>query len=365
MKRLALCALLLALLFCSSAQGEGWIVDDSLDSGDPGLTAKENASVLTLSFVGDCSIGGLPASRGKKDTYTAVIDEKGEEWPFSLVRSLLEEDDLTFANNEVVFTESTDYKDKHTVLGAPPRYARVYLHSGIDVFNTVNNHSLDYYAKGYSDTLKTLDDLGIAHFGSLYPDTKNQREQLGIYQVKGVKIGACGFSYPQEQDTPIIAARIKQLREAGCQLVLVSMHWGRELLDTPKNWQVSMARKLIDAGADVIWGHHPHILEQVQFYKRCPIFYSTGNFTFGAMQQVDPDTGIFQLRYELRSGKPVLTVFSVVPCRTQGKGDFRPKILTDPDEKEAMLKKLIYPRKVEGMVNLPADFVKTGVYQVK
>ncbi|MBR1584843.1 MAG: CapA family protein [Clostridia bacterium] len=365
MKRLGVLIALMWLL-TAAALGEGWIVDESLeDDISPSQAAQgqriTDPHALTLSFVGDCSIGGIPSARGKEGTYTAVLDEKGYDWPFSLVLPYLGSDDLTFANNEGVFTESDRYQNKNTVLGALPRYAQVYLHSGVDALNTVNNHCLDYYEAGYADTLKTLDDLGIAHFGTLYPDTKREQQQLGLFEIKGVKIGAAGFSYPQTEDLPRIAARIDALRQAGCDLVIVSLHWGRELLTTPKNWQVALARKIIDAGADVIWGHHPHILQQVQFYHGKPILYSTGNFTFGAMQNVDPDTGIFQLRYDLRSDGPHLVRFAVVPCRTQGRGDFRPYVLTDPDEKQKMLKKLIYPRAVEDMQNLPQSFVETGV----
>lgn len=370
MKPLA-CLLALVMLVPSMAWGEGWIVDDSLD--DPFtmeeiLASPKSATsphVLLLSFVGDCSIGGKPDARGKADTYTVVVDQKGEEWPFSLVRSHLEADDFTFANNEVVFTESTRVKDKNTVLGALPRYARVYLHSGIEAVNTANNHCMDYLEHGYDDTLSALDALPIGHFGTLYPDTKQEKDRLGIFEAKGVRIGAVGFSYPQMGDLPAIQARIARLRQAGCALVVVSAHWGREEATTPKGWQITLAQRIIDAGADVIWGHHPHILQQVQFYKGKPIFYSTGNFTFGAMKSVDPDTGIFQLRYDLESDGPHLSNFTVIPCRTQGKGDYRPMVLTEQKEKRAMLKKLIYPHSVDGMQNLPDSFVETGTVDLQ
>ena len=78
------------------------------------------------------------------------------------------------------------------------------------------------------------------------------------------------------------------------------------------------------------------------------------------MSKVDPDTGIFQLRYQLTEAGPVLENFTVIPCRTQGKGDFRPYPLTDPAEKEAMLKKLIYKKQVQNMQNLPSSFAQTG-----
>lgn len=367
MKRLG--ALVVLLCLAAAALGEGWIVDESLEDdvfspGDPSVIRTiVDPYELNLSFVGDCSIGGLPSAQGRTGTYTAVVDEKGPAWPFSLVRQYLDNDDLTFANNEVVFTTAKNSRDKRTVLQAPPSYAKVYLHSGIDALNTVNNHCMDFYAPGYRETINTLDGLGIAHFGTIYPDTRQEQDQLLIQEVKGFKIGALGFSYPRTEDLPQIEKRIRQLREAGCVLVVVSLHWGREVTSTPKGWQFTMARRIIDMGADVIWGHHPHILQQVVFCQGKPVFFSTGNFTFGAMQDVDPDTGIFQLRYDLKSGTPRLARFSVVPCRTQGRGDFRPYPLTDEKEKQKMLRKLIYPHTVEGMENLPKTFAETGVLE--
>ncbi|MBQ2976630.1 MAG: CapA family protein [Clostridia bacterium] len=338
MKRTLIFSLILLLLFASAAAAE----------------------TLTLSFIGDCSIGEKVESVGKAGSYTATVDEKGFDWPFSLVREYLEKDDFTFANNEVIFTSRKNHADKKTNLKAAAPYAQVYLHSGVDAVNTANNHAMDFFAEGYADTLAALDACGIPHFGTLYPDTKRAQDRLGVYEVKGIKIGAVGFSYPQDSDVKKIAERIQALREEGCDLVVAALHWGREVQSSPQSWQFSYARKIIDAGADVIWGHHPHILQQVQFYQGKPIFYSTGNFTFGSMSNVDPDTGIFQLRYQLTDDGPVLENFTVIPCRTQGKGDYRPYPLTDPVEMETMLKKLIYKKTVKNMQNLPASFAKTG-----
>lgn len=325
----------------------------------PAGRAEENT--LTLSFVGDCSMGEMYESRGKEGSYTHVLDTKGLDWPFSLVRDVLERDDFTFANNEVVYSTRKSHQDKRTNLIAAPQYAAVYAHTGIDAVNTANNHALDFFMEGYDDTLAALDAQALPHFGTLYPNTKRERDQLGLYEVKGIKIGALGFSYPQDTDLKHIEKRIQTLKEEGCQLIIVSLHWGREVQFTPQSWQFSYARKVMDMGADVIWGHHPHVLQPVQFYKGKPIFYSTGNFTFGSMSNVDRNTGIFQLTYHLDEGVPSLFSFSVVPCQTQGKGDFRPLPLTDDQEKETMLKRLIYKKNVKNMVNLPAEFVNTGI----
>lgn len=330
----------------------------------PGFSLAET---LTLSFLGDCSIGQMPESEGREGSYTRVLDENGLDWPFSLVRSILEQDDFTFANNEVVFTTRKKHQDKKTNLCALPQYAEVYHYSGVDAVNTANNHAWDFFEAGYQDTLQALDDFSIPHFGSLYVGTGHAYDHLGIYEVKGVRIGAMGFSYPQDSkhDLNMIAERAEQLRAEGCQLVIACLHWGREVHSSPQSWQFTFAKKVLDAGVDVIWGQHPHILQQVQFYKGKPIFYSTGNFTFGSMSAVDPDTGIFQLRYELTEEGLSLTNFTVIPCRTQGKGDFRPYPLTDEAEKTAMLKKLIYTKPVRDMENLPKSFLENGSVDIR
>ena len=319
------------------------------------------AETITLSFIGDCSIGEAIQYRGYENSYTAVLDEHGYDWPFSLVYPILSTDDWTFANLEVVFTTRTKHQDKRYPLSALPEYAQTLLHSGIDVLNTANNHAYDFLMAGYEESMQTLDDLGVPHFGSFNLGTLQAQDLLWTQTVNGIKIGGVGFSYPQETDANKVANRVQELRDQGCDLVIVSMHWGRENTTTPEAYQVYLAKEAIKAGADVVWGHHPHILQPVQFYNGKPIFYSTGNFTFGTMSSVDPDTGIFQLTYEI-DGEAGITLqsFSVVPCRTQGSGDYRPYELTDPAERTAMLKKLITSREYTGVVNLPDSFADTG-----
>ncbi len=319
------------------------------------------AETLTLSFVGDCSIGQAIQFDASETAYTNVLDDKGFDWPFSLVYPILSTDDLTFANLEVVFTERDDHQDKRFPLRALPMYAQTLQHSGIDVLNTANNHAYDYFVDGYNDSMQTLDDLQVPHFGSFNLNTRLAQDLLFVTTVKGVTIGATGFSYPQDSDMTKIASRIQSLRDQGCDLVIVSMHWGRETNLKHASYQTKYARAIMEAGADVIWGHHPHVLQPVQFYGDKPVMYSTGNFTFGTMSKVDPDTGIFQLEYQIGEDGPSLSSFSVVPCRTQGAGDYRPYILTDAKERSAMLKKLVSRKEARGFTNLPDSFVDTGI----
>ncbi len=331
------------------------------------LPAMALGETLTLSFIGDCSIGEAIQNKGDENGYTWMLDHNGMDWPFSLVRDYLTADDFTFANLEVVFTQRTKHLDKMYPLVGEPRYAGALLYSGIDGLNTVNNHCFDFHLEGYQDTMATLDSIGIPHFGSVYVGSKTQAQDLLLMaEVKGVTIGALGFTYPQESDLRLIGERIRQLRGAGCQLVVVALHWGKETHPMPESWQFGFARSVIDLGADVVWGHHPHVLQPVQFYHGGVILYSTGNFTFGTMSsKVDRDTGIFQTEYEIGENGPALTGFRVIPCVTTGRGDYRPYELVETADRRRVWNKLIYPKTVKDMQNLPQSFLNSGFVKIE
>ncbi|MBR5230729.1 MAG: CapA family protein [Clostridia bacterium] len=330
------------------------------------LPAFAVGETLTLSFVGDCSLGETIESQGSKEGFSWMVDKNGLDWPFSTVRKYLDADDFTFANLEVVFTTRSKHKDKRTNLRAKPYYAQVLLHSGVDAVNTVNNHSFDFNYEGYMDTLKALDEIGFKHFGSVYVNSKYGSDLLLETEVKGIKIGAVGFSYPQESDLKIVKQRIQKLKDAGCDIIVASMHWGQETKPTQTSEQMKFARELIKAGADIIWGHHPHVLQPVQFYKGGIVMHSTGNLTFGSMSsKVDRDTGIFQVTFDISGKDPVMTELKVIPFTTTGRGDYRPKELTEEADRLRVFKKVRYAKKSETMTNLPESFLKTGVVKLK
>ncbi|MGN0754680.1 MAG: CapA family protein [Aristaeellaceae bacterium] len=345
--------LLLSLMLVIPAGAEEPSAQDGAQASAP--------ETITLSFIGDCSIGDSIQYRTYQTSYHNTLAAKGYDWPFSLVKEVLAADDLTIANLEVVLTTRTKVRQQKTInLIGKPDFVNV-LHAGsIEVVNTANNHAWDFGAEAYHEMMGYLDEAAIQHFGSIYPNSKDGTDICTIVEVKGVRIGFLGFSYPQEADKKRITNRIAALREQGAQLVVLSLHWGREEQPQPESGAALFAKYCIDAGADVIYGQHPHVLQSVQFYQGKPIFYSVGNFTFGSMSKVDPDTGIFQLTYRVVDGEPVLQRFSVVPCRTQGSGDYRPYILTDPDEITKMRKKLVHRRKVKNMTTVTEFFVENG-----
>lgn len=322
-------------------------------------------TTATLSLLGDCSIGDAYRVRKKASSLTSVITEKGKAWPFAQVSEILKTDDLTAANLEVCLTESTKPIDILYPMIAPPENAEVLAQGGVEIVNTVNNHSFDFGTQGYDDTLTSLDSANILHFGTAIRGGKAYSDLTSIVDAKGIRFGFIGFSYPQLKTLEAIGERIKALRAEGCDVVVVSLHWGRETFVTPSAWQTEYAREVIDLGADVVWGHHPHVLQPIQFYHGKPVLFSTGNFVFATMSNVDPSTGIFQLQYEKTETGAVLRSLTVLPCLTQTSGSYQPYPVTDKDGMQAIWKLLRYTKTYEGYQNLPESFLTTGIVMLQ
>ena len=154
---------------------------------------------------------------------------------------------------------------------------------------------------------------------------------------------------------------VRELKEEeGCDIVIVSLHWGRETYTTQSSGQVTMAKQLLDGGADVIYGHHPHVLQPMMFYQGKPIMFSTGNFTFGTMSKVDPHTGIFRFTYRKTEDRVLLSGIEVIPCQTSGGGDYRPYVLTDETEIGKTFRLLTAKNVPAKCENPPEYFLDTG-----
>ena len=317
---------------------------------------------ILISFVGDCSIGDAINSTGMADSYHSVVKREGYAWPFSAVYQYLSEDDLTVANLEVVLTTSTKHKDIMYPLRADPSHVNILLEGSIEVVNTVNNHCYDYKRQGYIDSLAVLDEAKIGRFGSVYYNKQDGFDDLLVRDVKGIRFGFIGITYPQSYDIQPVIERIEKLKqEEHCDIVVVSMHWGRETYLKQNGTQMNIAKKLIDGGADVIYGHHPHVLQPLLFYQGKPVMFSTGNFTFGTMSDVDKHTGIFRFYFRRNGEKVRLSRIQVIPCQTSGKNDYRPVELTDDEQRRKTFQILSPANKTKGFVNPPEYFLENGI----
>lgn len=329
--------------------------------------AQETDTAL-LSFVGDCSIGDSAQYMDYESSYHTCLEQNGYAWPFSLVKHYLEADDLTVANLEVVFTNQKAHQDKMYYLKGLPQNVQALTEGSIEAVNTINNHSFDFYEKGYQETLQVLEDAGIEHFGCYRANREDGYDHLAVIERNGIRFGFIGYSYPQDADLKNIIARVEKLKnQEACDIVIVSLHWGRETHMTPEHWQYKYAKSVLDGGADMIWGHHPHVIQPIQFYQGKPILYSTGNFTFGTMSKVDPSTGIFQVTFERNdAGKVEVKKLQVIPCETQRSPDFRPFELEDEAERKDVFKELTFKKVTyKYFDNLPESFLDTGIVHLE
>lgn len=226
---------------------------------------------LALTFGGDCTLG-----RGHDFAYSGSFDEmydqKGAAYFFSGIPEFFN-DDLTMVNFEGTLTNATAHANKTFAFKGRPEYAKVLEAGSIDVVSVANNHSMDYLQRGFDDTVRYLSPY-VAVSGY---------ERMPIVEVKGVRIGFAsnvGWSFDSAQ-RQFIDNAIRTLRARGADLIVFNYHWGVERSYHSDATQQAIGRYCIDQGADLVIGHHPHVVQEVETYKGKQIAYSLGNLVFG------------------------------------------------------------------------------------
>lgn len=214
------------------------------------------------------------------------------------------EADVFMVNLEHPITTWTERVEKKFNFKMSPAYGAILLDAGVTLVNSANNHIFDYGFQGIEDTMGYLDSLGIPYTG-IGRNLKDARRPV-ILERKGRKIGFLGYfgggDFAATSDTPGYAPRytrfivedVKKLRKQ-VDYVVVNFHWGVERAPLPEEWQRTLAHRVVDAGADLIIGHHPHILQGIERYKGAVIAYSLGNFVFGGNSLHTYETGVLQV----------------------------------------------------------------------
>lgn len=262
-------------------------------------------TVYTLSFAGDCTLGNFKGDYGSAGSFINIVGDD-YDYPFANVLPYFENDDFTMVNFEGTLTDSTEAVDKTFNFHGPPAYARIVTAGSIEAVSLSNNHTYDYGAVGYADTISALEAEGI-----LYAETKGTY----LYTTEsGLTIGIYANSF--YYDPADMSQKLASLRQDGAEIIVVSMHWGVERTYTPTEDQQYYARTAIDAGADIVFGHHPHVLQTVEKYNGGIIYYSLGNFSFGGNQAPsDMDTAILQQQVIREADGTVhLGELTVIPC---------------------------------------------------
>lgn len=282
-------------------------------SSDSQNTDSSNATVsspvsLTLSVVGDCTLG-TDETFDYDTSLNAYYENYGADYFLQSVKDIFSTDDLTIANFEGTLTDSDEREDKTFAFKAPASYASILTGGSVEAVNTANNHSHDYGDQSFDDTLAALDDAGIVHFG--YDET-------AVMDVKGIKVGLVGIYelYDHLEREQQLKDNIAKVKADGAQLIVVIFHWGNETETVPDSNQTTLGRIAIDEGADLVCGHHPHVLQGIETYKGRNIVYSLGNFCFGGNSSPsDMDTMIYQQTFTIDAdGVKKDNVTNIIPC---------------------------------------------------
>ena len=283
--------------------------DKKSDAGGEEKKAEEPVTI-TVSAAGDCTLG-TDEFFDWSDSLPAKYEEVGDPaYFFQNVQPIFSQDDLTIVNFEGTLTTSEEREDKQFAFKADPAYAKILTAGSVEAANMANNHSKDYGEQSYTDTIKALEDEGITTFGY---------ERTAVMEIKGVKVGLLGTYVLKEglgiKDSMI--ANLESLKEQGAQIIIASFHWGSEKAYEPDSTQIELAHAAIDNGADLVLGHHPHVLEGIEEYQGKNIVYSLGNFCFGGnAYPSDMNTMIFQQTFTIKDGALQQdNVKNIIPCR--------------------------------------------------
>ncbi len=245
------------------------------------------ADTLVVGAVGDLMIGSW---------LTEILDREGAAYPFGEVAELLDRADLLIGNLEGPFLDDTTGivpADKSYTFAVPSRHVETLQAGGIDAVTLANNHILDFGMEGLRRTWEVLEGAGIDHIGTGIDSSSAHRHRIVERGGRRVALLAYNHVFPAEfwakegrggtahaSDEGL--AREVRRAESEADLVIVSFHWSAELLEKEKGYQQILARIAVDNGADLVIGHHPHVIQPLEWYRGRLIAYSLGNFIFAS-----------------------------------------------------------------------------------
>jgi poly-gamma-glutamate capsule biosynthesis protein CapA/YwtB (metallophosphatase superfamily) len=266
---------------------------------------------IIVSAAGDCVLGG-----DETFTYRGSFIEKfnlvKKDYSYFLkdVKPIFQEDDLSFVNLETTLTTATKKMEKEIRFKGLPEFSNILKTGNVDVVNLANNHIHDYLNAGYRDTISNVKKAGVGLYGDeiVYGKT-----------VNGVKV--CFLGYRVWEDSKYIRNKIKRnieyYKSKDYNVIIISFHWGVEWTNIPIKLQQDIGRLALDSGANLVIGHHPHVMQSIEKYKGKYIVYSLGNFCYGGIENpTDRDSFIFQQKFVLDNNGNISTNSKarVIPC---------------------------------------------------
>jgi len=252
-----------------------------------------------------CAVGDVLLDRGVR----TMIRREGVDYPFKYVGNIIKSHDLAFCNLECPVPRRGFPLNKKYCFRADSSFIEGVVNAGFDIISIANNHTLDWDRSGFTSTQDLLLKNGLYPVGG----GKNQKEARSptIVTINGLKFAFFAFMdmlpdaiiYLEDKPGPAYATTEEIVREIEkirdkVDFIIVSFHWGIEFNRYPRIDHIKKAHKIIDAGADIILGHHPHVLQSVEVYKKRPIIYSLGNFVFDQHELHERQSAIFECVFE-------------------------------------------------------------------
>lgn len=254
--------------------------------GEVLVEEREEAESIHLLFAGDLFLTELLQEKYQRQGIEAAATTR--------LLERLEAADVFMLNQEFPFgTTGEAMEEKEYTFRIPPSYVTVLQELSVDMVTLANNHVLDFGREPLAETFATLDGAGIPYVGA--GNDLSEAKQFKTLEVKGKTIGFLGASrvIPESSwaatkyqsgvfttyDPTVLLEQIREAKEV-CDFVVVCVHWGVERNTEPEDYQISLGRQYIDAGADAVIGSHPHVLQAMEYYQGKPIYYSLGNFIF-------------------------------------------------------------------------------------
>lgn len=278
---------------------------------------QDNTFVFT--FLGDCTLGTMPAAYYAQVGFIKTI---GEDYlyPFENVRTYLENDDFTILNLEGPLTDTKGAGSGKYTFRGPEHYVNILSMNSVEAVTLANNHIMDYGAAGINNTRKVLDEAQVSYV---------EKDCSKVITLEsGLTVGLYATTYASYDKEDLIA-EISAMKEQGVNVIIYAPHWGVEGSYRPHVEQKEYAYAAIDAGANIVFGTHPHVLQPIEEYNGGVIYYSLANFCFGGNSAPrDMDTVVLQQEIILQSdGTVKLGERTVVPCSVssiEGRNNYQP-----------------------------------------
>lgn len=298
---------------------------------------KDEKLKITISAVGDVTLGNYLTQDYAWSFDETYVKQQNPAYFLENVAEIFAGDDMTIVNLEGPLTTSEEYREGTYVIKGAPEYVNILTEGYVEMAGMANNHRLDYKAQGTKDTVNALTDAGIVYAYD---------ENIGIFETQGIRIGCVAVNEIAwgEGVERFLQEGIEQLQQEEADIIIASCHWGIERENYPEDYQKELGRKCIDWGADLVLGHHPHVLQGIEKYQGKYIVYSMGNFCFGANRNpADKDTVIFQQTFTFADGSKTDEItMKIIPCSissVNNRNDYKPTPL-EGEEAERVIKRM-------------------------